>query len=88
MLQELQLYGILPNVITSIAVISAFERAKKPLQRLHLVQEMEIGDLAPDRSPWYPATLSVDCVWSWSDTVGSLREGGLFVGSNKNDLGK
>ena len=40
LLQELQLRGLLPNVITYNATISACEKGHKLQQALHLLQEL------------------------------------------------
>ena len=48
LLQELQLRGLLPNVITYNAAISACEKGQKPQQALHLLQELQLRGLLPD----------------------------------------
>ena len=48
LLQELQLRGILPNVITYSAAISACEKGQKPQQALHLLQELQLRGILPD----------------------------------------
>ena len=48
LLQELQLRGLLPDVITYNAAISAREKGQKPQQALHLLQELQLRGLLPD----------------------------------------
>merc|ERR1739848_408512 len=48
LLQELQLRGLLPNVITYSAAISACEKGQKPQQALHLLQDLQLRGLLPD----------------------------------------
>ena len=47
-MQELQLRGLLPDVITYSAAISACEKGQKPQQALHLLQELQLRGLLPD----------------------------------------
>ena len=48
LLQDLQLRGLLPDVITYSAAISACEKGQKPQQALHLLQELQLRGLLPD----------------------------------------
>ena len=48
MLQEMLLGGLLPDVITYNATISACEKGQKPQQALHLLQEMQFRGLLPN----------------------------------------
>ena len=45
---KLQFRGLLPNVITYSAAISACEKGHKPQQALHLLQELQLRGLLPD----------------------------------------
>ena len=45
LLQEMQLRGLLPDVITYSAAISAREWCKQPLQALQLLQEVQLRGL-------------------------------------------
>ena len=47
-LQDLQLRGISPDVITYNAAVSAREKGRKPQQALNLLQEMQLRSLLPD----------------------------------------
>ena len=48
LLQDMQLRGLVPNVITYSAAISACEKGQKPQQALHLLQELQLRGLLPD----------------------------------------
>ena len=48
LLQELQLRGLLPNVITYSAAISACEKGQRPQEALQLLQELQLRGLLPD----------------------------------------
>ena len=47
LLQELQLRGLLPNVITYNAAILACEKGQQPQEALYLLQEIQIRSLLP-----------------------------------------
>ena len=47
LLQDLQLRGLLPDVITYSAAISAREKGQQPQQALHLLQELQLRGLLP-----------------------------------------
>ena len=61
LLQEMQLRGLLPNVITYNAAVSACEKGHKPQQALHLLQEMLLRGLLPSVFT-YNAAISA-CEW-------------------------
>ena len=48
LLQELQLRGLLPNVITYSAAISACEKGQWPQEALPLLRELRLRGLLPD----------------------------------------
>merc|ERR1712190_431614 len=43
-----QLRGLVPDVITYSAAISACEKGQRPQEALHLLQEMQLRGLVPD----------------------------------------
>ena len=45
---DLQPRGLLPNVITYSAAISACEKGQKPHQALHLLQDLQLRGLLPN----------------------------------------
>ena len=48
LLQELQLRGIVPDVITYSAAISACEKSQQAQQALHLLQELQLRGILPN----------------------------------------
>ena len=72
-MQELQLRGLLPNVITYSAAISACAKCQKPQQALHLLQEMLLGGLLPNGITCNAAISA--CEWYQQPQQGVVAEG-------------
>merc|ERR1712048_7946 len=58
LLQELRFRGLLPDVITYSAAVSACEKGQKPQQALHLLQELPFRGLLPDMITYNAAILA------------------------------
>ena len=67
-MQELQLRGLLPDVITYSAAISACEKGHKPHQALHLLQELQLRGLLPNVITYSAAISACEsiCCRAWS----------------------
>ena len=63
LLQELQLRGLLPDVITYSAAISACEKGQEPQQALLLLQELQLRGLLPNMITYSAAISAFFLQW-------------------------